>query len=131
MYKDAKRRKMNHKNILKAGIISGAIISLYFSIKGSMTNGWFTCMNLTQVQSCNVLMWLFQVLVFGLIFTGVVIGIIYGVIFLFRKVKDDEPKEEAKEKKVEKKKEAPKEESKQEKIEEKEEAPKEKKVIKI
>jgi hypothetical protein len=105
-----------NSNILKTTSVIGIALSTYFSVKGSMNNGWFSCMNLTTVKSCTVLGWLLQVIILSLIFTAILIGITYGVMYLFKSIKKQEqaaesPKEEVPKEEV---KEAPKEEVKEE-----------------
>ncbi|MBD3354412.1 hypothetical protein GF361_00325 [Candidatus Woesearchaeota archaeon] len=117
MYQDDQGGKvMKFKKILKTNTIIGIIISLYFSIKGSMTNGWFTCMTLNEVQSCTVIGWVLQIIILSIIFIVILIGIFYGMLRLFKSVKKEKPEEKKKKKEETKKEKDPKkEEKKQEK----------------
>ncbi|MEE9526006.1 MAG: hypothetical protein V3V78_05365 [Candidatus Woesearchaeota archaeon] len=103
---------MEFKDILKTTSVIGIALSLYFSISGSLNNGWFSCMTLTKVQSCTVLGWILQIIIVSIIFTALLIGITYGALYLIKSIK----KQEAPKKEPEKVEEKPKEEKKKIKI---------------
>ncbi|MBR9691980.1 hypothetical protein GOV06_04280 [Candidatus Woesearchaeota archaeon] len=119
---------MDKKTLIKINLVISIILSLYFSIKGAMTHGWFSCMNvwLTDIDSCSFLNWITQIVLLVIVFGAVLTGIEYGIKYLFKLQKrkpEEKEKEEVKEKVEEVRKE----------IEEKKEEVKEpeKKVIKI
>ena len=122
---------MNAKTLMQINLTIGIILSFYFSIKGSMNYGWFSCMGLSKIYSCSFISWIIQIIVLVLLFTVILIGIEYGAKYLFTLLKK-KPKEEKKEVKETPKKEAGTQiKSGSSQVEEKKEEPKKKKVIKI
>ena len=111
------------KTWIKADLIVGLILSLYLSIKGSLTNGWFTCIGTSAVYKCTPIRWIFQIIALALAIAVVFWLIGYGIKYLFKQLFKKEGEKETEEKKQENKKE--------EKVEEKKEEIKEKKIIKI
>ena len=111
-------------------MIISIVLSLYISIKGSMTNGWFTCISVTQVTECGFLKWIIQVVVLIIIFALILLGIEKLVVDSYNKyteklkknIKKEEVKKETEEIKDSQKKDS-------ELKEEVEEEPK--KVVKI
>jgi hypothetical protein len=103
MHPDGKRRKMNIKTLLKINLVIGSILSLYFSIKGSMNYGWFSCLLFTKVVSCNLIKWLMQIIVLVILFTLIFLGIEYGIKYLYESYLKKKPKEEGKVKELKEK----------------------------
>ena len=111
-----------NKRLLQINLTIGVVLSFFLSIKGSMNNGWFSCMNLllTDIKRCSFLSWILQVVILLAVFTLILTGIEYGVKYLFKSTRD-----KIKAKKEKAPAEASKEEAKAE------ETKPEKKVIKI
>jgi uncharacterized membrane protein (UPF0182 family) len=110
---------MKIKTTTKVNSVISIILSLFFSIKGSINYGWFSCMGLREIQKCSFFNWLFQIVILFIVFLLIIIGIEYGAKYLYKSYSKKTPEEPEK---VEEKQ-APKEEKT-------EEEPK-KKVIKI
>ena len=93
------------KTKTQINMIISIVLSLYISIKGSMTNGWFTCISVTQVTECGFLKWIIQVVVLIIIFALILLGIEKLVVDSYnkytKKIKKNIKKEEV-EKKTEK-----------------------------
>ena len=109
---------MKTKTLIKINGMIAVILSLFFSIKGSMNYEWFSCLGLKGVVPCGFFRWLIQVIVLVIFFGAILTGIEYGIKRLFKKEKPGavEETEEKSDGKVEEKESAKEEEKPTKKV---------------
>lgn len=85
---------MKYKTIFKINAVISIAISLFITIKGSLSRGYLACMGLKEVTQCGISQMLIQVAVFFIIAFVALTLIIGGIKLLFKKRKPKAVKEE-------------------------------------